>query len=113
MNNEIIRFVNGDLQLDVTVSPDNETVWLNRNQIAQLFGRDIKTIGKHINNALKEELSNEVVVAKFATTSQHGAIEGKNQTHMVEYYNLDMIISVGYRVSLKMVLFSVNGLPLY
>lgn len=77
MNNEIIRFVNGDLQLDVTVSPDDETVWLNRNQIAQLFGRDIKTIGKHINNALKEELSNEVVVAKFATTSQHGAIEGK------------------------------------
>lgn len=75
MNNEIIRFVNGDLQLDVTVSPDNETVWLNRNQIAQLFGRDIKTIGKHINNALKEELSNEVVVAKFTTTSQHGAIE--------------------------------------
>ena len=68
MNNEIIRFVNGDLQLDVTVSPDNETVWLNRNQIAQLFGRDI-------NNALKEELSNEVVVAKFTTTSQHGAIE--------------------------------------
>lgn len=98
MNNEIIRFVNGDLQLDVTVSPDNETVWLNRNQVAQLFGRDIKTIGKHINNALKEELSNEVVVAKFATTSQHGAIEGKTQTHMVEYYNLDMIISVGYRV---------------
>jgi len=75
MNNEIIRFVNDDLQLDVTVSPDNETVWLNRNQIAQLFGRDIKTIGKHINNALKEELSNEVVVAKFTTTSQHGAIE--------------------------------------
>ena len=101
MNNEIIRFVNGDLQLDVTVSPDNETVWLNRNQIAQLFGRDIKTIGKHINNALKEELSNEVVVAKFATTSQHGAIEGKTQTHMVEYYNLNMIISVGYRVKSK------------
>lgn len=101
MNNEIIRFVNGDLQLDVTVSPDNETVWLNRNQIAQLFGRDIKTIGKHINNALKEELSDEVVVAKFATTSQHGAIEGKTQTHMVEYYNLDMIISVGYRVKSK------------
>lgn len=98
MNNEIIKFVNGDLQLDVTVSPDNETVWLNRNQLAQLFDRDVKTIGKHINNALKEELSNEVVVAKFATTTQHGAIKGKTQTHMVEYYNLDMIISVGYRV---------------
>ena len=68
MINEIIKFVNGNLQLDVTVSPDNETVWLNRNQLAQLFGRDVKTIGKHINNALKEELSNEVVVAKFATT---------------------------------------------
>lgn len=54
MNNEIIKFVNGDLQLDVTVSPDNETVWLNRNQLAQLFDRDVKTIGKHINNALKE-----------------------------------------------------------
>ena len=77
MNNEIIKFVNGDLQLDVTVTPDNETVWLNRNQLAQLFGRDVKTIGKHINNALKEELSNEVVVAKFATTTKHGAIDGK------------------------------------
>ncbi len=98
MNNEIIKFVNGDLQLDVTVSPDNETVWLNRNQLAQLFDRDVKTIGKHINNALKEELSNEAVVAKFVTTTQHGAIKGKTQTHMVEYYNLDMIISVGYRV---------------
>ena len=71
MNNEIIKFVNGDLQLDVTVSPDNETVWLNRNQLAQLFDRDVKTIGKHINNALKEELSNEVVVANFAITTQH------------------------------------------
>ena len=72
MNNEIIKFVNGDLQLDVTVSPDNETVWLNRNQLAQLFDRDVKTIGKHINNALKEELSNEVVVAKFATVQTEG-----------------------------------------
>ena len=72
MNNEIIKFVNGDLQLDVTVSPDNETIWSNRNQLAQLFDRDVKTIGKHINNALKEELSNEVVVAKFATVQTEG-----------------------------------------
>ena len=106
MDNEIIKFVNGDLQLDVTVSPDNETVWLNRNQLAQLFDRDVKTIGKHINNALKEELSNEVVVAKFATTTKHGAIEGKTQIHMMEYYNLDVIISVGYRVK------SQNGVTL-
>lgn len=67
----------------------------------EIFDRDSKTIRKHINNALNEELSNEVVVAKFATTSAHGAIEGKTQTHMVDYYNLDMIISVGYRVKSK------------
>jgi len=60
--------------------------------LSELFGRDIKTIGKHINNALKEELADEVVVAKFATTTKHGAIEGKTQIQVVEYYNLDMII---------------------
>ena len=52
--------------------------------MADLFGRDVKTIGKHINNAVREELSDQVVVAKFATTTQHGAIEGKTQTHMTE-----------------------------
>ena len=94
MNNEIIKFVNGDLQLDVTVSPDNETVWLNRNQLAQLFDRDVKTIGKHINNALKEELDDSTV-AKFATVQTEG---NRKVTRDIEYYNLDMIISVGYRV---------------
>ena len=94
MNNEIIKFVNGDLQLDVTVSQDNETVWLNRNQLAQLFDRDIKTIGKHINNALKEELDNSTV-AKFATVQTEG---NREIQRLIEYYNLDMIISVGYRV---------------
>ena len=82
----------------LNVKVDQDTVWLNRNQMADLFGRDVKTIGKHINNAVREELSDQVVVAKFATTTQHGAIEGKTQTHMTEYYNLDVIISVGYRV---------------
>lgn len=81
---------------------ENETVWLNRQQIAFLFGRDVKTIGKHINNVFSEgELVKEVVVAKFATTTQHGAITGKTQTQQVEYYNLDVIISVGYRVKSK------------
>lgn len=61
----------------------------------------MKTIGKHINNALRGELEDQVVVAKFATTTQHGAIEGKTQTQMTEYYNLDVIISVGYRVKSK------------
>lgn len=69
--------------------------------MAELFDRDVKTIGKHINNAFLEELDKQVVVAKFATTTQHGAIENKTQTHMVEFYNLDVIISVGYRVKSK------------
>lgn len=98
MKNEIITYNDGSLELNVPVSWDEETVWLTRAQMAELFDRDVKTIGKHINNALKEELDSEVVVAKFATTTQHGAIEGKTQTHMTEHYNLDMIISVGYRV---------------
>lgn len=89
--NEIILFEYDQLKLEVNVQ--DETVWLNRQQIAELFNRDIKTIGKHINNALKEELQNEEsVVAKFATTAKDGKI------YKVEYYNLDMIISVGYRV---------------
>ena len=96
MKNEIILFKNQNVKLEVNLK--DETVWLNAEQMATLFDRDSKTIRKHINNALKEELSDEVVVAKFATTTQHGAIEGKTQTHMVDYYNLDMIISVGYRV---------------
>ena len=94
MHNEIIIYKNGELELPVEVTPDKETVWLNRNQLAALFERDIKTIGKHINNALKEELDSSTV-AKFATVQKEGAREVKRS---VEYYNLDMIISVGYRV---------------
>ena len=70
----------------------DETVWLNRQQLAILFGRDVKTIGKHINNALNEELSGLAVVANFATTAADG------KTYIVEYYNLEMILSIGYRV---------------
>ena len=82
-------FENQNVKLEVNMK--DETVWLNREQLAMLFDRDIKTIGKHINNALNEELDNSVV-AKFATTAKDG------KTYQVEYYNLDMIISVGYRV---------------
>lgn len=89
MKNEIILFENQNVKLEVNMKA--ETVWLNREQLAILFDRDIKTIGKHINNALNEELDNSVV-AKFATTAKDG------KTYQVEYYNLDMIISVGYRV---------------
>lgn len=76
------------------ITPDKETVWLNRNQLAALFDRDVKTVGKHINNVLKEELDNSTV-AKFATVQNEG---GKEVKRSIEYYNLDMIISVGYRV---------------
>ncbi len=94
---EKITFKDGEIELKVTL--EKESVWLNRQQIATLFDRDVKTIGKHINNVFKEgELDKNVVVAKFATTTKHGAIVNKTQTKMVEYYNLDVIISVGYRV---------------
>ena len=80
---------------------DGEMIWLTRQQLATLFGRDYKTISKHINNALREELADEVVVAKFANTTKHGAMEGKTQTHEKEYFNLEMVTSVGYRVKSK------------
>ena len=89
--NEIILYQPDDL-IRLEVRLEGETVWLNRQQMSLLFGRDVKTIGKHISNALKEELSTFPVVANFATT----AIDGK--TYQVRYYNLDMILSVGYRV---------------
>ena len=77
-------------RLEVRV--EGETVWLNRHQLAVLFGRDVKTIGKHIKNALIEELADMAVVANFATTAADGKV------YSVEYFNLDMILSVGYRV---------------
>ena len=89
--NEIIFFPT-DTDLPIEVRIDDETVWLNRNQLAILFNRDVKTIGKHIVNVLKEELKNLPVVAKFATTGTDG------KQYQVEHYNLDMIISIGYRV---------------
>ncbi|RBQ28818.1 RhuM family protein [Aliarcobacter vitoriensis] len=85
--------VYNDGELELKVSVDNQTVWLNRNQLSELFGRDVKTIGKHINNVFVEkELERFSVVANFATTALDGKI------YNVEYYNLDVIISVGYRV---------------
>lgn len=99
MKNDVVVFKNGELEIQVNVTPNDETVWLNREQMAELFNRDIKTIGKHISNIFKEkELNKDVVVAKFATTTKHGAIPDKTQIKNVEYYNLDVIISVGYRV---------------
>ena len=94
--NEIILFENQGVKLEVNLK--DETVWLNLEQMSELFKRDKSVISRHIKNAFEEELKDEQVVAKFATTTKHGAMDGKTQTHMVDYYNLDMIISIGYRV---------------
>lgn len=91
MTDDVILFKTDDGQIKLDVRLENETVWLTRTQMAALFERDVKTIGKHINNALNEELDSSVV-AKFATTAADG------KTYQTEHYNLDMIISVGYRV---------------
>ena len=96
--NQIVIYQTDDGQTAIDVRLENEMIWLTREQIAVLFDRDYKTISKHINNALKEELAGLVVVAKFANTTQHGAIAGKTQTHNKEYFNLEVITSVGYRV---------------
>jgi len=97
--NELILFQSqdGEVSLPVNVDIDKDDIWLNRDQISRLYGRDIKTIGKHVNNALKEELveSADAVVAKFATTASDG------KAYQVEHYNLDVILSVGYRVKSK------------
>lgn len=87
----------GESKIEVKLQDD--TVWLSLDQMAELFQRNKSTISRHIKNVLEEgELDENMVVAKFATTTKHGAIEGKTQEHLVSYYNLDMIISVGYRV---------------
>ena len=96
MENQIEIYKSSDNAIELQVSLDNDTVWLNRNQLAMLFDRDIKTIGKHINNVFLEgELSKKAVVANFATT----AIDGT--TSHVDHYNLHVIISIGYRVKSK------------
>lgn len=108
MTNEIVLYKPNE-QLSLEVKVENDTVWLNRNQMAVLFDRDVKTIGKHINNALHEELAPTVAknatlqkenptVAKFAIVQQEG---DRSVVRQVEYYSLDVILSVGYRVNVR------------
>ncbi len=100
MKNEIILFENQDVKLEVNMK--DETVWLSLEQMAKLFDRDRTVITRHINNVFKDnELDKNEVCAKFAHTTQHGALSDKTQTRELDYYNLDMIISVGYRVKSK------------
>ncbi len=97
---QILLYQTSDGEARVEVRLIDDTVWLTLDQMAELFQRNKSTISRHIKTVFESgELSREEVVAKFATTTQHGAIVGKTQTHLVEFYNLDMIISVGYRVN--------------
>ena len=99
MNSEILIYQNSDGNIKIDVRLEEETVWLTQAQMGQLFGKDKRTIPEHIGNIFKEgELDENVVVRKFRTTTQHGAIAGKTQEVEVNGYNLDIIISVDYRV---------------
>ena len=98
-NSEILIYENREGNIKVDVHLDEETVWLTQDQMATLFGKGRSTITEHIGNVFKEgELEEKVVCRNFRHTTQHGAIEGKTQEKEVKYYNLDVIISVGYRV---------------
>ena len=98
-NNQLIIYQTEDGKVKIETHFENETVWLNQTQIGELFQKSKATISEHINNIFKDgELEEELVVRDFRTTTQHGAIKGKTQTKNVKHYNLDVVISVGYRV---------------
>lgn len=96
MKYEIVKFVDNELELEVSVSPNEETIWLTQNEISELFEKDRKTITRHIQNILKElELDEKQECSK----KEHTALDGK--TYIVNIYNLEMIIAIGYRVKSK------------
>ncbi len=100
MENQIEIYTTKENITEVRVLFQKETIWLNQAQLAELFDKDRTVISKHIRNIFKEgELNEKVVCAKFAHTTQHGAVKGKTQESISKYYNLDVIISVGYRVN--------------
>lgn len=97
--NQLVLFKSKDGQVSLPVTLERETAWLSQRQMADLFGKDRTVIGRHIRNAIDEgEVDEEVVCANFAHTTRHGAMEGRTQSQNVIYYNLDVVISVGYRV---------------
>ncbi len=98
-NSNILIYQTEDGQTKIQTRLDDETVWLSQEQMAELFQRDRTVISKHIRNIFNDgELEEDMVCAKFAHTTKHGAIENKTQVSNTKYYNLDVIISVGYRV---------------
>ena len=100
---QILLYQTPDGESRIEVRLQGETVWLSLEQMAELFQRNKSTISSHIKNVFEDgELEKQVVVANFATTTQHGAIEGKAQTHIVDYYNLDVIIAKNYLTELEL-----------
>ena len=98
-SSEFLLFKTEDQNIAVDVRLEDETVWLTQEQMAKLFGKGSTTITEHVKHVFEEgELDEKVVCRNFRHTTQHGAIEGKSQEKSVKYYNLDVIISVGYRV---------------
>jgi hypothetical protein len=96
---DLLIYQNTEGKIKVDVRLEEETVWLTQAQMAQLFGKGRSTIAEHIQNVFAEaELDEKVVCREFRQTTQHGAIIGKTQENWVKHYNLDVIISVGYRV---------------
>jgi hypothetical protein len=98
-NNQLIIYQTEDGKVKIETHFENETVWLNQAQIGELFQKAKATISEHIKNIFKDgELEEEMVVRDFRTTTKHGAVKGITQSKNVKYYNLDVVISVGYRV---------------
>ncbi len=98
-NNQLIIYKTEDGQVKIEIHFENETVWLTQAQIGELFQKSKATISEHITNIFKDgELEEKLVVRDFRTTTQHGAVKGLTQTKNVKHYNLDVVISVGYRV---------------
>ena len=99
LSDKIVIYRTADGQTSIDVKLEHDTVWLSQAQMAELFQKDRTVIGRHISNVFKEgELDRDVVCAKIAHTTRHGAMQGKEQVQEVTLYNLDVIISVGYRV---------------
>jgi len=98
-DSEFLIYEAADGKITIDVRLEDETVWLTQAHMAELFGKSKQTVSEHIRNIFNEgELDEEVVVRKFRTTTRHGAIEGMTQSKEVLFYNLDVVISVGYRV---------------
>jgi len=100
--NKIVVYENGEVEIEISLDDKNETIWANVKEIAQIFEIDRSVVSRHIKNIFKDgELDEKVVCANFAYTTQHGALNNKTQTKMVKYYNLDIILAVGYRTNSK------------